>query len=174
MKKCAFVFILLFFIASSLQAQAQAQHVRFQAVFIYNFTKYVKWPSSYKSGNFEIGVLGASSITNELKTKLEGKKQVGSQRIKIKQYSSVASLGRCHILFIPKRSSGQIRSVLSKLSGKSTLIITESPGMITKGAVINFTFQGVKVGFELNVREARKRNFRIDPALIRLAKNVIQ
>ena len=44
-----------------------------KALYIYNFATLTDWPSDYKSGDFVIGVLGESSVFDELQKKYRGK-----------------------------------------------------------------------------------------------------
>ena len=126
-----------------------------ESVFMYNFTKLASWPAAYRSGNFVIGVLGSSPIVNELKNMARTKK-AGSQTIEIKTFSSVGAITKCHIIFVPKSQSSSIPAVASKVSSYSTLIVSEVPGGISKGAAINFVIVNNKQKFELRVSNATK------------------
>jgi len=57
-----------------LPLQAQTGIPKAQAMFIYNFSRLVEWPVAYKSGPFVIGVLGGSSVADELEVYAMGKK----------------------------------------------------------------------------------------------------
>jgi len=59
-----------------------AQNYKMHAVFIYSFTRYVQWPDAYNQGDFEILVLGDSTILDELKAMAQAKK-VGDRVIKV-------------------------------------------------------------------------------------------
>ena len=45
---------------------SQAQKEKFHSIFLYNFSKYVKWPENHTDGIFTIGVFGNSAIEKEL------------------------------------------------------------------------------------------------------------
>ena len=38
--------------------QAEEANAKIKAIYIYNFTKYIEWPDSYKEGSFVIGFIG--------------------------------------------------------------------------------------------------------------------
>ena len=59
--------ILAVSIVLTLNGIVNAQVSRFQAMYIYNFSRMVEWPNEYKNGNFEIGVIGNNSLMEELK-----------------------------------------------------------------------------------------------------------
>jgi len=132
---------------------------------IYNFTKYINWPASYKTGNFVIAVLGNDNITPEMK-KMLSTKLCGEQQIEIREYPLVEHITKCHILYIPSQSSNLLPKVMNAVQGKSVLIITEKNGLIDDGACINFiqTANG-KIGFELNMKETENRSLSVNNTL---------
>lgn len=150
------------------QSGEKDPNVKIKAIFLYNFTKYIVWPSDYKQGDFVIGVLGESSLINELNKMAETKK-VGSQKIVIKKYSSVSAIQRCHMLCIPKESSSSLNEVIKKLYGSSTLIVTDKEGLAKTGSAINFKVEASKQKFELNTANAKKYNLKVSANLSALA-----
>lgn len=143
-----------------------------KAVFIYNFTKYVEWPKSYKEGNFVITILGNSSgLLSELNT-MAGNKTVGTQRFEINSRTSLENLpSKCHILFIPGNAEIKLPEVIAKLKGKNTLIIAEKAGSTKQGAAINFVVMDNKQKFEINKTNAEKYELKISSTLTSLAVN---
>lgn len=147
---------------------AWAQKEKYHSIFIYNFSKYVKWPDSQNSGNFVIGVLGNSAIIKDLKTMASAKK-VNGRSIEVKQYNSVANIGDCDILYVSASSSNSIAQVTAATKGKSILIVTDKPGLAHKGAAINFVEVGGKIKFELNQQNAESRGLKVSGSLASLA-----
>ena len=146
-----------------------SSNAKIKATFIYNFTKYIDWPTKYKEGNFVIGVLGTTSFYNDL-TSLLSTKTVGAQKFEIKSYTNVESLtGVCHILFIPAENSAWLPDVLKKMKGKSTLIITEKAGLAKQGSAINFIVENNKQRFELNKINIEKYSLKVSSSLMALA-----
>jgi hypothetical protein len=144
-------------------------NAKIKATFIYNFTKYIDWPENYKHGNFVIGVLGTTSFYNDLSTLLI-KKSVGNQKFEIKNFSSnEAASSICHILFITGENSFMLPEVIKKLKGKSTLIVTEKPGLTKQGSGINFIVDNNKQRFELNKSNVEKYNLKVSSTLTALA-----
>ena len=144
-------------------------NAKIKAVFLYNFTKYVEWPTSYKEGTFIIGIYGSNSpLLTEL-NKMAFTKTVGKQQLQIKTISSMDKFDKCHMLFVTSDNGGSFSEVLSKLKGTSTLIITERPGLARQGAAINFVVQDNKQKFELNRANAEKYNLKVSSNLAALA-----
>lgn len=143
-------------------------NAKIKAIFIYNFTKYIEWPSSSKQGDFVIGVFGKTNITAELE-KMALLKKAGNQTIVIKQIQSVNDIANCQMLFIAADKSSQIGNVMSKIKNTSVLIVSEDPGMAKKGSAINFVPAGNKISFELNRNAAERHELNVSSSLNQLA-----
>ena len=146
----------------------KAQDYRIHSVFIYNFTKYIQWPSNDQSGDFIIGVLGDSPIVGSLE-KLAAERKIGSRSMVVKKYSSVAQIGKCHMLFIPDKSSNDLEAALAQLGNSSTLVMTERKGLGSKGSSINFIVVDGKQKFELNKAATDKAQLKVSTELTSLA-----
>ena len=147
---------------------AQTGIAKAQAMFVYNFSRLIEWPATYKTGPFVIGVLGGGEITNELHTYTQGKK-VGTQNIVVKQYKDPSEIDKCNILFVTFGKSRGLPELISALGNKSTLIITEKNGSIEDGAAINFLVVGDKLKFELSQKNAEKNGIKYSAKLMEMA-----
>ncbi len=145
-----------------------AQNYKLHTVFIYSFTRYVIWPETYNSGEFEILVMGDSPIVDALKEMAQAKK-VGERPIKITKIKSASEIRKCNMLFIPAGKSSQLTDIVTKVSNQSILIITEEPGLGTKGSDINFIMKDGKLAFELNQTAVDRQNLKVANELSRLA-----
>ena len=163
MKRIGFILLIL-----CIAMTAFGQKEKIQSSYIYNFTSYISWPESEKTGDFVIGVLGNGPIQNELNN-LAATKKVITQPIVVKNFSSARDIEKCHILIITEGKSSQLQEALSKVSGNSTLVITESPGLASKGSGINFVMKDGKMLFELNKNKIEKNGLKINSKLTALA-----
>jgi len=169
------IIVVLYFIICSGLSPSQINedtNAHIKATFIYNFTRYIEWPLELKKGNFVIGVIGSTPLFSELGD-MRDKTTRGNQYFAINKYSSVNSMGNCHIVFVAKDFSGKIQEIAKKFEGKPTLIITESPGMIEKGADINFVITGNKHGFEINKGNIAGHGLSLASSLASFATKVI-
>jgi hypothetical protein len=168
MNKIFKFFIPVLFVVLSAFNTTDAQDYKFHSVFMYNFTKYIQWPTSYQSGDFVIGVLGDSPIIESLE-KMAESKTVGAQKFSIVRYKSVDEINKCHMLFIPSNRSKQLKDALNKVNGQSTLVITEKNGLGVEGSCINFVLVDGKWKFELNKPATEKNNLKVSGDLAKLA-----
>jgi hypothetical protein len=145
-----------------------------KALYIYNFATLIDWPSDYRKGNFVIGVFGdKDGVYDNLKMKFEGK-AIGSQEIVVQNYSSSNQIDKAHILYVSPQNSSQVGSLNTKFQGKSTLLVTEKDGYLSKGAAINFIVKGASQKFEINKSNARNHKLIIADRLLNLASSVIE
>lgn len=143
---------------------------RLKALYIYNFTNMVEWPKELKTGNFNIGVYGETSLLGELNK--YNSKSVGSQPIRVSEFRNADEITPCHILFITKEKSSQTAELVKKFKAKNTLIITEKEGAMKDGAIINFIIRNNKQSYELSKTNAGKHKLVIGKQLTDLAVKV--
>ncbi|MDH5365486.1 MAG: YfiR family protein [Cyclobacteriaceae bacterium] len=165
MKKNLFVLAL---IASIFINKTIAQNYQVHSLYMYSFTKYVKWPESYSKGDFVIGIIGNSEIKQHLQ-KMASIKKVENRLIRVVEYSSVDKIEKCNMLFVSDAESGNFESIKNKVKGTSTLILTEKEGLGKKGSAINFIQRQNKLLFELNQSEIERAGLQISKELVKFA-----
>ena len=165
MKKLLVIAIAILFSNSIIKAQTNIGSA--QSMFIYNFSRLIEWPASYKSGPFIIATIG-SGLRSELENYTKGKR-VGSQEINVVSFKSPEDITKCNILFVPFSKTKQMNEILAKLNGQSTLIISEKNGAIDEGSAINFVIVGDKLKFEIKPENASKYNIKFSSKLTEMA-----
>lgn len=176
MKKLLFILLLPLILLTQSAAvrfdQSEEAGAKIKAIYIYNFTKYIEWPADYKEGNFVIGVFGNNSqLLSEL-SKMAASKTVGSQKLEIRSISNPAEAAQCHIIYIIGDNSGQLAEVITKIKGKSTLIVTDKPGMAKQGSGINFSIVENKQKIELNRANIEKYKLKVASTLVEMAVQI--
>jgi hypothetical protein len=162
-----YLFILIFGISN---AKAQAVDYSVYANIIYRFTKYIEWPDQ-KSGEFVIGVIGESSLDEELQ-KLTAGKTAGGRPIKIVSYAGNESSFPCSILFVIADESSQLKYVLAITKDNPVFIITDKKGFSLKGACINFSMANGHLELEMNKKNIEQRHIKVATELVGLCKVV--
>lgn len=166
MKKTFLVMVMAYLFVNA--SNAQTGIAKAQAMFIYNFSRLIEWPASYKTGSFVIGILGTGDIISELEA-YTGGKRVGSQPIVVKQYREPAEVDKCHILFVSFSKTKELGQMVNLLRSKSTLIITEKNGAVEEGSAINFLLVGDRLKFEISQGNATKYGIKYSSKLTEMA-----
>lgn len=165
------ILIAAFLFAGTGALKAQEVDYKFHTVFMYNFTKYIKWPEASLGNEFVIGVLGNSAITGHLQ-KMAQSKTVSGKPIVVKSYNSAAEISGCHMLFLPLANSSQLPSLRQTLGNKPTLIVSEKEGLGKQGSDVNFVITNGRWNFELNQASAELRNLKVSGELTKFAHKI--
>ena len=155
-----------------LPGEGEEANAKIKAIYIYNFTKYIEWPDSYKEGSFVIGFIGNNSYLLSELSKMANAKKAGNQNIEIRNITTLDDNAKYNIVFLLSDNSAQIGEVVSKAKGKSTLIVTEKPGLAEKGAAINFIVEDNKQKIELNKANIEKYKLKVAENLVKMSKQV--
>ena len=134
--------------------ESSAKEYALKAVFLYNFSRYIKWDEEHSSGPFVIGILGESGILKPLED-IAQKKKVGERPIEIKRYQNIDSIQPSHVLYvdIPDRKKlSLLLEAMERIKNSNVLVITDCEGGAKLGAALNFIVLDGKVRFELNNR----------------------
>jgi YfiR/HmsC-like len=150
-----------------------------KAGFIYNFAKFVDWPStsfSQPDAPIVIGVLGTDPFGNVL-DRIVADKKIGSRGFVVRRYKwgkDLKDLRDCQILFVSASEKAHTDEIVEFVKWLPILTIGETPGFAERGGVIRFTLEDNRVRFEVNVDAAHKANLNISSRLLTLAKIIPQ
>ena len=150
-----------------LHGLCNAQDDKFKALFIYKFTQYMEWPTSKQTGDFKIGVLGGSPITNELKA-FTAKRSVGQQKIVVEEIMSIEDCPKYHIVFVPTKASSNVGEITKNVANKGVLVVTDKQGMAASMSGINFTKVDGQQTFEICVKHMRDHGVTATKSLLSL------
>ncbi len=173
MKKiyCLSILFVVLFTAGISEVKAQQVDYKYHSLFMYNFTRYIKWPEAAMGGEFVIGVIGRSGITEHL-DKMAQSKNVNGKPIVVKTFKNAEEITDCHMLFIPDGYSNKLADIRSKLNGRHTLVISEKPGLAEKGSDINFVVNNGKWSFEMNQASTDSRSLKVSSELTKFAAKI--
>jgi hypothetical protein len=152
--------------------RGQIGEYQVKAFFLYNFARYVEWPSeSFKTANdpIVICILGQNPFGSALDQAITGK-LVEGRRFVVRQTADVPPSGNCHILFVNSSERKRFRSMAGRLKGSGVLSVGETQGFTADGGVINFKLEDGKVRFEIDVDAAGREHLRISSKLLSLAQ----
>jgi len=159
----------MLFASTGLPKNTDSDIENMKVAFIYNFTKYIKWPNLDNDHVFKIGVLGDSDIIISLQ-ELAAKKLVANKPIEVIHFDTVQDLKYCHILFISESENQQVTEILSMQRNKATLTVGDSKGFCEQGVMINFFLQDGMVKFEMNPSRVENAGLKASSQLQKLAR----
>ncbi len=170
MKKL-WIVLVLFFVSSYLKpCLAQDFNYKLLSIYVYNFGKHIEWPTTYKTGEFVIGVYGDTPLYQEI-LKTTSQKNKGDQPIVVKKITSMDQLKGCHIVFVSKKESAKFKLITEALKSQPTLIVTEQTGYARKGSCINIFMDeddDNKTKFEINKLVLEGKGMKVSSELLSL------
>jgi hypothetical protein len=160
---------------SSLALPAQtavSREYQIKAVFIFNFTQFVDWPStSFSSGDapLVIGVLGENPFGSYLVEIVSGEK-VNGHPVLIQHFDRAEEIKTCHILLVGWSDSKRSEQIISALKERSILTISDQPRFLIQGGMVKLFTKNSKVRFEINPEAAKAAGLVLSSKLLRLAE----
>lgn len=150
----------------------QAQDEKFKALFLYNFTKHIEWPSEKQGGEFVIGVLGKSPVTKELQTIAEKRVVGANQKIEVREMTPNDNYTDYHIIYITDKYSDHLDAVIGKTKGRGVLVITDKEGLASLASCINYVKVDGKQNFEICRRHVDSQGLKVSAQLMTLGIKV--
>jgi hypothetical protein len=145
-----------------------------KAAYLFNFVKFVEWPSEAFSDSkapIVIGVLGEGTFDSILKQTVAGK-TIQARPLVIKHWTDVDGSWECHLLFVNASARGSLGEVLKRTKPLPVLTVGEMEDFAQRGGIINFITVDNKVRFEINNRTAKTAGLQISSKLLTLATKV--
>src|SRR5579863_7201788 len=177
MRKCAInavvlLFSAIFTVGSNCQAQ-NSQHTKYQieAAFIYNFARFVDWPTrafTDASSPMIIGVFGKNRFGTDLAQTISGK-LIGGHPLQFRECASLTEATHCQVLFISDSEKGHLSNIISTLGNASILTVSETDNFIAAGGMINLRIVDDKMRFDINNSAAKSAGLTISSKLLSLA-----
>ncbi len=153
------------------QAQKYTEY-ELKSAFIYNFTKFIEWPSQENIGNetFKIGIIRNNTMKIVLNEMMRGKK-INNRIIEIIHIKDLSKIPDCQILFIDGVDNNELIKILQNTKDRPCLTIgNHLDYFCQQGGIINFTPKYYNYRFEINNRQAEWVNLKISSKLLILSK----
>jgi hypothetical protein len=158
------------FLRSAGGAEAPTEY-QVKAVFVYNFSRFVEWPSqtfSAPDAPFVIGVLGSDPFGAHLDEAVHGE-QIDQHPLVVRHFRNPGEIGDCRILYIDRSEGAQLQQILAALDHRSTLTVADLDDSSERGVMIQFTTENNRIRLRINVEAARAAGLTISSKLLRSA-----
>lgn len=167
--------LLFALLAATASASAGVEEADLAAAYLYNFSKFVRWPSSAlpsPSAPLVLCCYGRAPV-GEAIAALDGKPAQG-HRIRVDRLSRGDSLAGCHVVFVSSSESPYLSPLLRALTDRPALTVSEIPGFVAAGGMIGFVKEDNRLRFEINAASAADAGLTISSQLLKLATTVVQ
>ncbi len=150
---------------------ASADEVK--AAFLFNFLKFVEWPSDAgpSAAPLAIGVLGNDGVEESLRSVTRGKSVAGRQ-LTVKHLTSGDDVTRVHLLFVGSADRTRMADVLRRVDGFAVLTVSDVERFCQSGGVIALAMEENRVRFDVNLDAAERGRLKVSSKLLSLARTV--
>jgi hypothetical protein len=163
-----------FVLPTILSAENPAPEYQVKAVFLFNFALFVEWPrESFPDTHSPmiIGILGKDPFGTFLDETIRGE-TVNNRPLIVRRYQRVEDIQACHVLFISRSESVELRHIVESLKGRSILTVGDFEGFATRGGAIRFVTEKSKTRLKINLEATKSAKLTISSKLLKSAEIV--
>ena len=143
-----------------------------KAGFIYNFTRFIKWPPQSnvyeKNSKYNICVVGDNPFGSILH-RLEQKHRLKEHPLEIKLDVSRSDFQECHILFVSFSERFNVEQIVQQTKGLPILTIGDTDGFSERGIDIGLLVIENRIKLKINRQCLDAKEFKVSSELLDLA-----
>jgi hypothetical protein len=169
---------LLLWSAGAGRAAAQDENpteYQVKAAFLYNFGKFVTWPTNAFADAYAplvIGVVGDNPFHGDLR-RLVANKKIDGHLVLVRTVAAAADVKGCHIIFVSEAAQKSPDALLVALRQPDILTVTENiEHLAGSDFIINFVRKDNRIRFQINMAKAGESGLKISSKLLPLAETV--
>jgi hypothetical protein len=147
-----------------------------KAAYLFNFLKFVEWPSDALTdpqGKWVIGIVGDSAIGGEVKRLVE-RKSVEGRELLVRKFRVTDDFRGCNVLFVSASEEKHLSSILNALQGTSVLTVADMDDFIGHGGMIQFVTDGGRMRVDIDVGATGRAHLKVSSKLLALAQAVTE
>jgi hypothetical protein len=172
-KLLAFALVWILLAVLIAQGQQKPSDYQVKAVYLYNFGRFVEWPSNTPAdkGDFTVCVLGNDPFGSTLDATLAGE-TIRGKNVVAKRISTPQESVNCQILFLSTAEAAQINKIMESLDNAAVLTVSDIPQFSQRGGMIQFVLEGNRIRFEVNLTATRRAGLSLSSELLKVATAV--
>ena len=142
-----------------------------EAVYLYNFAKFIRWPQGAASQTISLCVLNDEPVASALQRVVAGE-MVDGRNLRVKSLSDVSEGTDCNILFMGPPEDLHMREDLAVLHHAPVVTVSNDADFLQQGGIIQFAMIGGAVRFSVNLDAARRAGVTLSSQLLKVALTV--
>jgi YfiR/HmsC-like len=154
--------------------QSKPNEYQLKAIYLYNFGKFVTWPAEApvgKGDSFAVCVLGRDPFGAILDSTFAGE-TLNNKPVLLRRIPRPQDARDCRILFISSTEDKHLKEILLALANGGVLTVSDMPDFVRRGGMIQFTLEGEKIRFEINLTSAESARLVLSSELLKIATDV--
>jgi YfiR/HmsC-like len=156
----------------SLSKASQVGDYKIHCLYLYKFSQLIKWPET--TTEFTIGVVGISPIVPVLEQYFASKNKSSTIKYKVIRITAAQVSSSYNLIFVTKEQVATFDQISKNMAGKPSLLVTEVPGLIKRGACINLiSEEGSSIKVQINKSSIESHNLKPSKELLKLGTEII-
>lgn len=139
-----------------------------EAVYLYNFAKFVRWPAGSPGPELNICVAGQKIYVDTLTAVVAGER-IDTRALSVRAIQRPEEAAGCDILFLDASAKERMDSLLAAVAGKPVLTVSDVPGFLDRGGMIQFVVLDNRVRFSIDLRPAARSGLALSSELLKVA-----
>jgi hypothetical protein len=152
-------------------ALSQPSQSDVEAVYLFDFGKFVRWPSGADQGPMSICVAGSPSFSAGLE-KVVTNENISGRTLAVRRVSRADDENGCAILFIDATQREHADELLKAVADKPTLTVSDLPNFLARGGMIQFQLFEKRVRFSVNLDAINHVRLTMSSELLKVAMSV--
>jgi len=153
------------------QAQGPSLERGVKAAFLYKFAGYVSWPDSLfpaPDTPVRIGITGDDALAEELR-RMVATRTSGGRRVEVVSIPPEEIPRGVHIAFRARGTPQAVKDWIVEARKEPILIVTETPGALRMGSMLNFVDRDGRIRFEVGLGAAKSTGITLSSRLLSVA-----
>ena len=143
-----------------------------KAAFLYNFTKFVAWPTpSAPTEPLRLCVVSDDALRRSLERTIEGE-TIDGRRLESRVPSTPEEARSCHVLFVGQPDTDRDARLLAAVKDLPVLTVSDSNDFARRGGGIEFVRENSRLRFDVNVPGAERAGIKVSSRLLKVARRV--
>jgi|SRR6185437_7716014 len=142
-----------------------------EAVYLFDFGKFVRWPAGSDQGPMSLCVAGSPSISAGLE-KVVANENISGRTLEVRRVVHPEDESNCAILFIDTTQRDHAEELLQAVADKPTLTVSDLPDFLSRGGMIQFQLVEKRVRFSVNLEPVTHVHLTISSELLKVAVSV--
>lgn len=142
-----------------------------EAAYLFNFGRFVDWPSAHPGAPFLICVLGDDPFGPILDRTVAGE-SLDSRSVQDKRIAHPQDATGCSILYISSSESTRLSKILLAIQEAPVLTVSDIPDFVQQGGMIQFVLREGRVRFAVNLTPTQRNGLLLSSELLKVAVQV--
>lgn len=142
-----------------------------EAVYLFDFGKFVRWPSGVEQGAVQLCAAASPAFVAALQKTVSTEK-IDGRPLEVRRVTRDADEAGCAILFIEAAQHVRAEELLQNVTGKPMLTVSDMPGFLARGGMVQFQLVEKRVRFSVNLEAVTRARLTMSSELLKVALSV--